>query len=180
MKGIFLCAYKQRHFNYDIDYNDIVAVDGINILGSCEDVDLSNYDYLLATPPCTYYSRANWRRDISKAAQDTKHLLPSILLKFARSGKPFLIENVRNPRLFEEQGIYKICEDYGVLDYVIGRHTYFTNIFINLSCDQRLDFKKGGYVRKYDDEVSYYPKGTCAGGKNVLQVFDIWLSSVVK
>lgn len=26
MKGIFLCAYKQRHYSYDIDYNDIVVI----------------------------------------------------------------------------------------------------------------------------------------------------------
>lgn len=165
MKGIFLCAYKQRHYNYDIDYNDIVAVDGINILGSCEDVDISNYDYLLATLPCNYYSICNYRRDESEYALKTKHLLPTLLVKFSESGKPFLIENVRNDPLFIKCGIYDIVNKYNLFVQTVGRHTYFSNVYVRLDCPQIYDFKYHGIKLHKDVQ----------GGENTFKCFEIWL-----
>lgn len=169
MKGLFLCAFKQRHFNYDIDYNDIVDVPGINIIGDCLKIDLNCYDYLLASPPCNYYSRCNYRRNTSNYAQATKHLLPEILIRFARSGKPFLVENVRAYELFKKEGIIKICSDYNINIYFVGRHTYFTNMFVNLDCPQRFDFTSRG-VRLVKNSQ---------GGENTFNVFEIWLKAVL-
>ena len=105
MKGIYLAAYKDRHYDFDIDYNDIVALPGINIVGDMMSVDLSGYDFIIASPPCNYYSRANYRRDYSDYALSTKHLLPDILNKHLTVGKPFIVENVRNEASFKFLGL---------------------------------------------------------------------------
>ena len=62
LKGIYLGACRAYHPNYDLDYNDIISGYHINIIGDMLSVDLSNYDYIIATPPCNFYSRANDRR----------------------------------------------------------------------------------------------------------------------
>ena len=36
------------------------------------EIDLSPYDVIIATPPCNYYSRANYRRETSEYSQMTK------------------------------------------------------------------------------------------------------------
>ena len=76
MKGIYLCAKNHRISGVNLDYNDIEPFPGITHCCSCEEIDLTKYDYIIATPPCNYYSRANYRRETSKIAQETKHLLP--------------------------------------------------------------------------------------------------------
>lgn len=54
--------------------------------------------------------------------------------------------------------------------YIVGRHTYFTNIMCNLTCKQQQDFKYGG-VRVNND-------GYNQGGKNVHDVIEIWLEYI--
>lgn len=133
MKGIYLGACRAYHPNYNIDYNDIFkASEHINIICDMLEIDLTNYDYIIATPPCNWWSRANRRRDESYYALTTKHLLPDILLKCIRSNKPFIVENVRNYNRFLQNGIIDICEKNGIFIYEYGRHTYFTNILLNM------------------------------------------------
>lgn len=130
MLGIYLGAYKAYHKNYNIDYNDIKKTsEHINVIDDMLNVNLSTYDYIIATPPCNYWSRANYRRETSRYAQATKHLLPDIIDKLIKIGKPFIIENVRNNKLMNQ---------YNLLDkdcYIIqhGRHTYWTNVKFDIS-----------------------------------------------
>ena len=99
MRGVYLGACRAYHPNYDMDYNDIVPGYHINLVCDMMNIDLNCYDYIVASPPCNYYSRANYRRLTSEYSQLTKHLLPDILLKCIRSDKPFIVENVRNYNL---------------------------------------------------------------------------------
>lgn len=176
MKGVYLGACRAYHPNYDLDYNDIVGGYHINIICDMMQVDLFKYDYILASPPCNYYSRANYRRDTSDYSLSTRHLLPCILEKCALSGKPFIVENVRSPKLFNKMGVDMICTKYGIIRYIIGRHTYFTNVFCNLTCKQQLDFhsKNVASLLGYSERQSYRQ-----GGDNVHNVFEIWLETVV-
>ena len=155
MKVIYLGACRAYHPNYDVDYNDINGGYHINIVGDMLQVDLSNYDVLIATPPCNYYSRCNYRRDKSDYALSTKSLLPCIIKKFNDSGKLFIVENVRNYSMYKKCGIIDYCNKNGVLIYEYGRHTYFTNVMINLNgVKQRQDFLIGGYRINYHDDFS--------------------------
>ena len=174
MKGIYLAACLARHPNYNIDYNDIDDKFGCNIICDMMDVDLTKYDYIIASPPCNYYSRANYRRDISEYALSTKHLLPQILEKCGKLNKPFLIENVRNKVVMKQKGIFDICNKYNIFVYFVGRHTYFTNQFINLTCKQKID-----HVAKqiyYSKNLNKYRQG----GENVHNVIEIWLEYIHK
>lgn len=132
-------------------------------------VNLDDYDILIATPPCNYYSRANNSRETSEYAQNTKHLLPCIIEKFIRTGKPFIVENVRNEPLFKKCGLY----NYNCFIYKHGRHTYWTNIAFNPSgIKQEFDFKQipnYGCVRL---------KSYVQGGKNVNNVLDYFIDVV--
>lgn len=172
MKGIYLAACKARHEGYDITYQDIDKKYNCDLEGDMLEIDLNNYDYIIATPPCNYYSRANYRRNSSYYSQLTKHLLPSILEKLGKYyyDKPFIVENVRSDRLFNLEGIYKICETYNINIYFVGRHTYFTNQFINLTCPQHFDFAYGGKLVNND--------GYRQGGSNVKTVIDIFLEFI--
>lgn len=127
MKGIYLAAYKAKHDGHDIVYQDINGKRDIG--GDMLEVDLTPYDYIIATPPCNYWSRANYRRETSEYSQKTKHLLPSILDKLVALGKPFIVENVRNARMFTKAGLFnKACF---IIEY--GRHTYWTNVMIDFT-----------------------------------------------
>lgn len=121
MKGVYLCSRKHRIPGFDIDYNDVVDYPGINLLCSCDDVDLSKYDYIIATPPCNYYSRANWRRELSSVALFTKDLLPNTLKRCVESGKPFIVENVLNSTL--------LPNDFNNYRFEFGNHTFWSNVF---------------------------------------------------
>lgn len=121
MKGIYLASRKHRIPGYDIDYNDIEEYEGINICCDMLTVDLSKYDYIIATPPCNYYSRANYRRETSKVAQETKHLLPTILEKLQKLNKPFIVENVLNESLLPKSNVY---------EFNFGQHHFYTNVFM--------------------------------------------------
>lgn len=168
MKGVYLCAYKSKKFNYDIDYNDILDLPNINLKCSCLDIDLSNYDFILGSPPCNYWSRANWRRNVSDYALNTKCLLPLLLEKCYKSGKPFILENVRNDNLFLQEGIYSLCDNLGILTYFVGRHTYFTNIMFNPS-----------NILQVFDNIHNVSSSMRQGGINVYNVFNIWLEVVL-
>ena len=104
MKGIYLGACRAYHENYNIDYNDIQSGYHINIISDMMEIDLNKYDYIIATPPCNYYSRARGKK-ISNYSLATKHLLPDIIKKCSKLNKPFIIENVRNWKRFQEEGI---------------------------------------------------------------------------
>ena len=93
MKGIYLAAFKPLHPNYEMDYQDINGKRDIG--GDMMEVDLTPYDFIIATPPCNWWSRANYRRNRSPYALQTKHLLPDIIKKLCEQDKPFIVENVK-------------------------------------------------------------------------------------
>lgn len=123
MIGIYLAAFKAEHSNYNIIYQDINGKRDIG--GDMMDVDLSPFDFIIATPPCNYYSRANYRRDVSPYALLTKHLLPDILDKLIKLDKPFIVENVCNSSLLPKR--------YDCINFEIGGHHYWTNQFFDIS-----------------------------------------------
>lgn len=175
MKGIYLAAFKAFLPGYDLDYNDIKKTSKhINIICDMLDVDLSLYDFVLASPPCNYYSRMNYRRDVSSYALSTKHLLPDILDKLGKLSLPFIVENVRSPNIFKSVGIYDICDKYNIFIYDYGRHTYFTNIMIDFhNIPQVYDFYCGG-IRRKTVGIVYNQQG----GYNVDNVFKYFLEVI--
>lgn len=122
MKGIYLASFEAQHPGHDIVYQDINGKRDIG--GDMMQVSLAEYDYIIATPPCNWWSRANYRRNTSEYALKTKHLLIDILDKLAKQDKPFIVENVRNDKLFNEYRLF----DSNLIVYRIGRHTYWSNI----------------------------------------------------
>lgn len=121
MKGIYLASKEHRIKGVNLDYNDIEDLEGINLQCDMLEVDINNYDYVIATPPCNYYSKANYRRETSFVAQSTKHLLPGILEKLKKYNKPFLVENVCNQTLLPKTSFY---------EFNFGNHHFYTNVFI--------------------------------------------------
>lgn len=142
------------------------------------DVDLSAFDYIIATPPCNFWSIARGNR-CSQYSLDTKHLLPEIIKKLINFGKPFIVENVINKKRFAQNGIYDIAK---CNIYYINRHTYFTNIeftadeIAELESKSRQDFKYGGKVIMYDDMSNKKHQG----GYNVHLVIDKFIEKVIK
>ena len=125
-KLVYLGAKQHRllNVNCDVSYNDIVAYPGIDLLCDMLQVDLSQYDIIIATPPCNYYSHANWRFDSSIVSLKTRHLLPNILAKLCLIGKPFLVENAYSKR----------CPtDFPCFIYRYGHHIFYTNILLPIS-----------------------------------------------
>lgn len=169
MKKVIYLAAGRAKLNYpNVVYNDYK--ENRDLVCNMMDVDLGDYDILIATPPCNYYSRANNRRETSTYAQETKHLLPDIIDKFIKTGKPFIVENVRNAPLFQKLGLYnKSC-----LVYIHGRHTYWTNCLFDMShIPQEFDFRHipgCGCVRL---------KSYVQGGKNVNDVLDYFIEVVL-
>lgn len=169
--GIYLGTYKAYHEGANIDYQDINGKR--DIPGDMLEVDLTPYDYIIATPPCNYYSRANYRRERSTYAQKTKHLLPEIIKKLISINKPFIVENVRNKRIFSEIGLY----DVNCNVYIIGRHTYWTNIEIPTDIPQIQDFVQHGiYIGRKSGEIKDH--NTREGGENVKRVIDTFLKKI--
>lgn len=169
MKGIYLGAYTAIHPNYNIIYQDINNKRDIS--GDMKDIDLSNYDFIICTPPCNFWSRARGKR-CSKYSLDTKHLLPYMINKLQNQEKPFIIENVLNDKRMKENRIFDIvkCNVYRV-----NRHIYFTNIKLDLTdIKQRQDFKYGGKVIMYDDMTNKSHQG----GYNVHQVIERFLGGI--
>lgn len=168
MKGIYLGACIAHHPTYDIIYQDI---DGTrDVSGDMLDINLQQWDYIICTPPCNWYSKLNMEYWRSEYALRTLHLLPIMLIRLAKLKKPFIVENVINKKRFEIMNIYRICETYGIKYQYVGRHTYFTNIVCDLDCPQHQDFGHGG-IRVNDD-------GYNQGGSNVHVVIEKWLHIV--
>lgn len=161
MKIIYLGAYKANHPNYDIVYQDINGKR--DLAGDMLEIDLTPYDVIIATPPCNYWSRANYRRETSTYSQKTKHLLPAIIDKCISLGKPFIIENVRNRRLFNLYDLFnKNC-----FIYEIGRHTYWTNIAFNTT-----------NIEQKPDNIHNISSKDRQGGDNVHNVIEYWLKEL--
>ena len=169
-KIIYLAAHEANHPNYEITYQDINGKRDID--GDMMDVDLTPYDIIIATPPCNYWSIANYRRETSEYSQKTKHLLPKILEKLAFQDKPFIIENVRNYKLFQKNGLF----DYPVYIYEYGRHTIWTNVpfIIKPTKDDSFNYKKDS---KGNWNV-FASKNARQGGKQVHSIINYWLEVV--
>lgn len=159
MKGIYLASKQHRLKNYNLDYNDIEKYPGINIPGDMLTVNLENYDYIIATPPCNYYSRANYRREKSKIALETKHLLPEILKKLEKIKKPFIVENVMNSSLLPKTNF---------IEFDFGQHHYYTNIFMLIP-------DKSYAVKQNKAKLSY---GKRDNNKNVDIIIKLFLESI--
>ena len=169
--GIYLASYKALHPNYNIIYQDINGKRDLS--GDMLNIDLTPYDYIIATPPCNYYSRCNYRRETSKYSQETKHLLPEIIEKLCKLEKPFIVENVRNSVLFNKLGLY----DKPCFIYIIGRHTYWTNIIMTTDIEQKQDLVQHGiYIGNKDKKDD--AENTREGGWNVKQVIELFMESV--
>lgn len=175
MKGIYLGACRAVHENYkDLVYQDIDGTRDIG--GDMMSIDLRPYDYVICTPPCNFWSRANYRRFTSSYSQITMHLLPCSLVRLALNGKPFLIENVRNESMFKEYHIFELCDLYSINVYFYGRHTYFSNLLIDFSnIPQVADniVYKSPYTPKGLDNDNYRQ-----GGINVHNCVDYFLEVV--
>ena len=168
MKGIYLAAFKAKHDAKDLTYQDINGKRDLG--GDMLDIDLSIFDYVIATPPCNYWSIANPYYWHSEYALKTMNLLPLILIKCYKSGKPFLVECVKNLKRYREYKILRLCEKYNIHYQVVGRHVYFSNVDIDLSCPQIQDFKYGG-IRVNND-------GYNQGGTNVHNCIEIFLNYI--
>lgn len=165
-KVIYLASYKSilERNDFDITYQDKYIQRDVG--GCMLDVDLADYDIIIATPPCNYWSKANYRRDSSKYALDTKHLLPGILGKLEDLDKPFLVENVRNRVIMKE-----VLDNFKGFIYEVGRHTYFTNILLNMTnIKQPYDFKYGGICLRSNKDRQ--------GGESVNQIINFFLDSL--
>lgn len=161
MKGIYLASHIALHPNYDIDYQDITGKRDIG--GDMLDIDLTNYDFIIATPPCNYWSRARGNKQPSEYALKTKHLLPYIIDKLIELNKPFIVENVRNYPRFNRYNLF----DKKCFIYEVGRHTYWTNVAFNPNTiKQHYDFKYGGIQITKNKQ----------GGENVYNVIESWLN----
>ena len=122
MAKVIYLASGRALLNYDnVVYND--CKENRELKCDMMEVNLEEYDILIATPPCNFYSRARGGNKPSEYAINTRHLLPDIIDKFIRTGKPFIVENVRNDPLFKKVGLY----DKNCFVYKHGRHTYWTN-----------------------------------------------------
>lgn len=168
MNVIYLAAGRAV-LNYPkVIYNDYIEKRDLQ----CDmmQVNLEDYDILIASPPCNFYSHARGGNLPSEYALKTKHLLPDIIEKFIRTGKPFIVENVRNEPLFKKLGLY----NYNCFIYKHGRHTYWTNVMFNMKgIAQEFDFKTipgYGCVRL---------KSYVQGGRNVNDVFDYFIEIVI-
>lgn len=174
MKGIYLASYTAYHENHNIIYQDIIG--NRDIGGDMMDIDLTPYDFIIATPPCNYWSRANYRRETSEYALKTKHLLIDILHKLCSQSKPFIVENVKNSKLFKKYGLY----DLPCYIYIVGRHTYWSNVKIDLSSIVQkaktmiIDGKK-----KWLSSQNL-TRSKRQGGEEVHEVIEFWLNNQEK
>ena len=171
MKGLYLCAFYARHNDYDIVYNDVDEKTKPDLLCDALEVDLKPYDFIIATPPCNFWSHAHSEKQCGEYALKTKHLLPDLLIKLAETGKPFIVENVRNVPRMKKYGIFDIASKYGLYIQFVGRHTYFTNIFCCLDEHQKKDFRTHG--------IHLNTTKNAQGGENVHKVIENWLANSV-
>lgn len=145
MKGIYLCAREHRLPGYHIVYNDIDISFKPDLCCSCDEIDLSLYDFIIATPPCNYWSRANYRRNSSNYSLLTKNLLPYCINACIKTGKPFIVENVLNKKLIKPF-------QYECFYYEYGQHCYFSNILLpSIPKDLFVKQNKAGVCRNKRD-----------------------------
>ena len=177
MKIIYLASHKAKlNINHQVIYQDKFIQRDLG--GDMLDIDLTNYDLIIATPPCNYYSRANYRRDQSKYALETKHLLPMILNKLQRQNKPYIVENVRNPKLMQD-----IIKSFNGFIYIHGRHTYFTNYMFVCSDIKQVQeykattkrFKNGKYLPS--GQIALFSRSFSEGGSNVNKVLERFIQT---
>lgn len=176
MKGIYLGAYLANHPGHDIVYQDIngqrdLPGDMMDIINS---EDLGKYDFIICTPPCNWWSRANYRRNKSEYALKTKHLLIDSIRELSTCGIPFIVENVRNDKLFKQYGLF----DYPLYVYKIGRHTYWSNVefkFDDIIQIPRTDYKNG--KKRYLSSQNL-PREKRQGTQEVHQVIERWLETI--
>ena len=168
-KGIYLCSFKARFPGLDIVYNDIDPNTKADIIGDAMHVDLRKFSFVLASPPCNYWSHASNAYETSAYAQKTKHLLPSMLSKLAQSGKPFILENVRNRPRMSRYHIWELVSKFGLYVYEVNRHTYFTNRMFNPWLPKMYDFRSHGYAIVSNKDLQ--------GGGQVSKVFMQWMRS---
>jgi site-specific DNA-cytosine methylase len=133
-----------------------------DLSGDMLTVDLTPYDIILATPPCNYYARGNYRRELSEYSQKTKHLLPEIINQLSKQNKPFMVENVRNQTLMKT-----VINNFNGFVYYHGRHTYFTNVLININ-----------HIPQIKDNIQNTPQDKRQGGNNVNTVFEYFINYV--
>jgi len=151
-----------------LKYDNVIYQDKFvkrDISGDMLQVPLDQYDILIATPPCNYWSRANYRRETSKYALETKHLLPEIIKKFKGTGKPFIVENVINKTLMSD--IIKDNSDIYYFEH--GRHSYFTNIDMS-------DYIND--IPQISDDIQNKSRKQRQGGYNVNVVFDYFIKNL--
>jgi hypothetical protein len=171
MRILYGCCYKGhiKAPGCEIEYVDILPNlkkdNGNYIQADIKTIDFKQYDAIICTPPCNYYSRANYRRETSEYAQKTKELLPYCINKAINTGKPFIIENVINRKLMRN-----IIIGFPGFVYFIGRHTYFTNEFINMECEQWETVKN----------IQLLPQSKRQGGHNVESVLNIWIERIIQ
>jgi site-specific DNA-cytosine methylase len=161
MNIIYLAsAYAKLNTTHTVIYQDKFVRRDLD--GDMLHVDLKNFDLILATPPCNYYSKANYRRNTSSYSLDTKHLLPDIINKLKKINKPFIVENVRNDNLMKD-----IINNFNGYIYYHGRHIYFSNIFFTPYC-----------VPQIKDNINFKNTKQRQGGKNVNTVFELFIDYV--
>lgn len=157
-KVIYLASHTAVLEHDNVVYQDLIIE---RDLGGCMlTIDLVDYDILIATPPCNWYSRAIGNRQPSDYAVNTKHLLPSIIKKFENLDKPFIVENVINKVKMKD-----IINNLNCFYYEFGRHSYFTNVMI--------DFR---HLEQVADNIKY--SNDRQGGINVNIVLDYFIKYV--
>ena len=175
MKGIYLGAYKAQHPNHQIIYQDINGQRDLD--GDMLAIDLTPYDFIICTPPCNYWSRANYRRETSEYAQKTKHLLPEMLRKLCFQTKPWIIENVRNDKMFAKHHLF----DYPCFVYKVGRHTCWSNVkFIVWDIVQLPKTYIDANGKKHWRSSQHLDKKARQGGEEVHQVIERFLNTINK
>ena len=162
---IYLASHTAKLKRNNVVYNDIKG--DVDIISDMLGVNLEPYDILIATPPCNYYSRANYRRDTSKYSQETKHLLPDILKKFYKTKKPFIVENVINKVLMRDIIDNHILNGYFYKEH--GRHSYFMSHDIDFS-----------HLHQVSDNVQNKSRNIRQGGYNVNIVLDYCIDCIEK
>lgn len=165
-KTIYLAAGYAKLEEPNVIYNDLIVPreNRQDML----DVDLSDYDILIATPSCNFYSYARGNNKPSKYALRTAHLLLEIIIKFYNTGKPFIVENVTNKTTLDF--IWAMCADLNLYRFKHARHTYITNIKFDISSvPKELDFNKDcSFINIFSDRQ---------GGNQVSAILDLFIKA---
>lgn len=177
MIGIYLGAFKANHPNYHIVYQDINGERDLpgDMMSYIKSNVINEFDFIIATPPCNWWSRANYRRNQSEYALRTKHLLIDCIYYLREySNKPFIIENVRNDKFFNAYGLF----DTDLYVYKIGRHTYWTNV--PFDCSDIVQVAKTDFVNGKKRYLSSQnlPRSQRQGGDEVHEVIECWLAHI--